>query len=276
MAHVDPQQLPAAFAADAAAAPPAIQEPTITYGARFAKMGDLYEGAYAPLLEAHDPTAQLTPATVLQTALALAANSDFPGVYVYQVPGTFEVRTVHRLSRTNVLPGRATPWDGVTFAFSGDVVPPGAIATVQLPAQAFHLAAAVVVPTAATMSERWAAQDGAIPCLGPFMAEEADVTAVVVRRFTPVPYAYVQFMHNRVLTPRRAWQVAEQVMGAFLRKASCTLGTSGKQRHPRLALNRRAPSRQEFNASSNTHPQEPTGNTTILPRYQHARNNPAS
>ena len=222
MAQVDPQLLPAAFAADAAAALPAIQEPTITYGARFAKMGDLYEGAYAPLLEAHDPTAQHTPASVLQTALALAANSDFPGVYAYQAPGTFEIRTVHRLSRTNILPGRATPWDGVTFAFSGDVVPPGAITTVQLPAQAFHLTAAAIVPTATTMSERWAAQDAAVQCLGPFLADDADVTAVVIRRFTPVPYAYVQYLHNRVLTPRQAWQVAEQVV-ADGRAADCEI-----------------------------------------------------
>ena len=46
-------------------------------------MGDLYEGAYLPLLEAHEPAAQLAPATVMQTAMVLAANSSLPGVYAY-------------------------------------------------------------------------------------------------------------------------------------------------------------------------------------------------
>ena len=82
-------------------------------------MGDLYEGAYLPFLEAHAPNAQLAPTTVLQTALGLAANGGLPGLYVYQVPGTFEIRTVHRLSQTTTLPGLATPWDGMTFAFDG-------------------------------------------------------------------------------------------------------------------------------------------------------------
>ena len=69
MAQVVPQPLPAALAAGAAAAPPAIQQPPTTYGAKFANMGDLYQGAYLPFLEAYAPNAQLAPATVLQTAL---------------------------------------------------------------------------------------------------------------------------------------------------------------------------------------------------------------
>ena len=76
-------------------------------------MGDAYEGAYLPFLEAHRPTAQLTPASVLQTALATAAHEGLPGVYAYQVPGTYEIRTVHRLAQTTSLPGMVTPWDGL-------------------------------------------------------------------------------------------------------------------------------------------------------------------
>ena len=183
------------MAAKAAAAPQAIQEKPTTYSARFANMGDLYEGAFLPFLEAHDPTALLTPATVRQTAMGLAAHDGLPGVYAYQVPGTLEIRTVHRLSRTNVLPGRATPWDGITFAFSGDVVPPGVIATVQVPAQAFHLTTATVAPTAATMADRLAGLAAATPCLGPFVAEDDDVAPVASRYFTPVPHAYVAATH---------------------------------------------------------------------------------
>ena len=223
MAQVVPQQgLPAAFAADAAVVPPAIQQNPTTYSARFASMGDLYEGAYLPLLEAHDPTAQLPPATVMQTALNLAADSALPGVYVYQAPGTWEVRTVHRLSRTVTRPGRGTPWDGITFAFEGDVAPPGLIGLVQMPAHAFHLTTATYSPTAATMQDLLAALDPATPCLGPFVVGDADVTSVVARRFTPVPYAYVQYLHNKVLTPRQAWQVAEQVI-ADGRAADCEI-----------------------------------------------------
>ena len=223
MAQVGPHQPPAAIAADAAAAaPPAIQQPITTYGAKFASMGDAYEGAYLPFLKAHHPTAQLPPASVLQTALSLASHESLPGVYAYQVPGTFEIRTVHHLAHANSLPGIASPWDGLVFAFEGDVVPPGLINLVQLPANAFHLTNAVITPTAATLSDRLAATPAANACAGPFALGDDDVAVVTTRRFMPVPYAYVTFMHDRALTPRQAWQVAEQVI-ADGRAADCEI-----------------------------------------------------
>ena len=91
-----------------------------------------------------------------------------------------------------------------------------------MPAQAFHLTTATLAPTAATMHDRLAALGADIPCLGPFLAADADVTPVVARRFTPVPYAYVPAMHNRTLSPRQAWQVAEQVV-ADGRAADCEI-----------------------------------------------------
>ena len=219
MAQVGPPQPPAALAAAAAAAPPAIQQPTTTYGAKFAALGDVYEGAYLPFLEAHRPAAQVTPATVLQTALSLTAHEGLAGVYAYQVPGTHDIRTVHRLSLTSSLPGVATPWDGIVFGFEGDVVPPGLINLVQLPPNAFHLTNGVIAPTAATLNDHWAA--GQI-CVGPFELVDADVAPVTTRRFMPVPHAYVPYMHDRVLTPRQAWQIAEQVI-ADGRAADCEI-----------------------------------------------------
>ena len=219
MAQVVPQ-LPAAIAADAAVAPPAINQPPTTYGAKFATMGDLYEGAYLPFLEAHAPTAQLPPANVMQTALTLSSHGGLPGVYAYQAPDTLEIRTVHRLSQTTSLPGLATPWDGVTFAFDGDVVPPGLINLVQMPAQPFRLTNQVWAPTAATLSEYWQGVDDDTPCMGPFDEDDDDMTAVTTRRFMPVPYAYVHLMHDRVLSPRQAWLIAEQVI-ADGRAADC-------------------------------------------------------
>ena len=215
MAQVVPQP-----AAGAAAAPQAIQQPPTTYSARFANMGALYEGAYLPFLAAYEPNAQLQPATVRQTALTLAAHGGLPGVYAYQVPGTGHIRTIHRLSQTTPLPGLATPWDGVVFAFEGDVEPPNLINLVQVPAQAFYRTTAVTAPTAATLSGHWAGVADATPCMGPFDPADADTTQVVTRRFMPVPYAYVQYMHDRVLTPRQAWQIAEQVI-ADGRAADC-------------------------------------------------------
>ena len=129
MAQVVPQP-----AAGGAAIPQAIPPPPITYGVKFANMGDLYQGAYLPFMAAFEPTAQLQPATVMQTALSLAAHEGLPGVYAYQVPGTCNIRTIHRLSQTTPLPGLATPWDGITFAFEGDVEPPALINLVQVPA----------------------------------------------------------------------------------------------------------------------------------------------
>ena len=222
MAQVGPPQLPAAIAADAAAAPPAIQQPPITYGQKFAGMGDLYAGVSLPLLEAHNPAAQPTPATVANTALALSAHEGLPGVYAYQAAGTLEIRTIHRLSQTTSLPGLATPWDGVTFAFEGDVIPPGLINLVQLPANAFHLTNQVLAPTAATLNDHWAGIGADVECVGPFELGDVDVTPVVTRRLMPVPYACVPLMHNRVLTPRQAWQVAEQII-ADGRAADCEI-----------------------------------------------------
>ena len=222
MAQVGPPQLPAAIAADAAAAPPAIQQLPTTYGAKFAGMGDLYAGAYLPFLEAHNPAAQPTPATVANTALALSAHEGLPGVYAYQAADTLEIRTVHRLSQTTSLPGLATPWDGITFAFEGDVIPPGLINLVQLPAQAFFLTNQVLAPTAATLNDHWAGIGADVECVGPFALGDHDVSPVITRRLIPVPYAYVSLMHDRVLTPRQAWQVAEQII-ADGRAADCEI-----------------------------------------------------
>ena len=220
MAQVGPHQPPAALAAAAAAAPPAIQQQaTTTYGAKFAALGDVYEGAYLPFLEAYRPTAQVAPATVLQTALSLTAHEGLSGVYAYQVPGSYDIRTVHRLSLLTSLPGVVTPWDGITFGFEGDVVPPALINLVQLPPNAFHLTNGVVAPTAATLQDHWVAGQA---CVGPFELVDADVAPVTTRRFMPVPHAYVAYMHDRVLTPRQAWQIAEQVI-ADGRAADCEI-----------------------------------------------------
>ena len=173
MAQVGPQQPPAAYAADAAAAPPAIPPPITTYSAKFATLGDAYEGAYLPLLESHRPNAQLTPAVVLQTALTLSAHEGLPGVYAYQVPGSLEIHTVHRLGYSSSLPGVAAPWDGILLAFEGDVVPPGLVNLVQVPANAFHLTNAVVAPTAATLSDHWAGVAAGQVCVGPFEPGDA-------------------------------------------------------------------------------------------------------
>ena len=66
MAQVGPITPPAALAAGAAVAPPAIQQAPTTYREKFAGMGDLYGGAYLHLLHAHHPEAAHTPAMVAQ------------------------------------------------------------------------------------------------------------------------------------------------------------------------------------------------------------------
>ena len=244
MAQVGPQLPPAAYAADAAAAPPAIQQIN-TYSAKFASLGDAYGGAYLPLLESHRPNAQLTPAVVLQTALTLSAHEGLPGVYAYQVPGSYEIHTVHRLGYASSLPGVAAPWDGILFAFEGDVVHPGLVNLVQIPGNSFHLTTAVAAPTAATLGGHWAGVAAEDACVGPFELGDGDVTPVITRRFMPVPIAYVPAMHNRALTPREAWQVAEQIIADgraadceifldFLR-AACTYRTPAAAGEPHAA-----------------------------------------
>ena len=78
MAQVGPIAPPGALAAGAAAAPPAIPQAPTTYREKFAGMGDLYEGAYLPLLHAHHPEAAHTPAVVAQMVLTLLTHDGHP------------------------------------------------------------------------------------------------------------------------------------------------------------------------------------------------------
>ena len=82
MAQVGPIAPLATLATGAATAPQAIQQqaPT-TYCKRFAGMGDLYGGAYLPILQVHCPEAVLTPAMVAQTMLNLSLHGGLPSFY---------------------------------------------------------------------------------------------------------------------------------------------------------------------------------------------------
>ena len=81
MAQVGPIAPPAALAAGAAAAPPAIPQAPTTYREKFAGMGDLYGGAYLPLLRAHRPEVAHTLAVVAQMVLTLSTHDGLPSVY---------------------------------------------------------------------------------------------------------------------------------------------------------------------------------------------------
>ena len=147
MAQVSPIAPPTALAAGAAAAPLAIQQAPTTYREKFAGMGDLYGGDYLPLLHAHHPEVVLTAALVAEMVLTLSTHNGLPSVYAYQMHDTHQIRTLHRISQPSNLPGLATQWDGITFAFAGDVPPPGLINLVQLPVNPFHLTTAIYAPS---------------------------------------------------------------------------------------------------------------------------------
>ena len=214
MAQPGPAAIPAAVAAGAAAAPLAIDPAEmVTYMEKYTAAEDIYQGAYDALLAAHHPDAALPPADVLQTALSLK-DSGIPDVYAYQEHDTLKIRTVHRITQAAKIPGVASAWDGLTFAFEGDVSLPGLINVVQLPANLFHLTTAVQAPTSNTLNALWAAAAAVfVDCVGPCQAGDADVAQVVTRRMMPVPHAYVRLLYNRTLTPQQAWQeVAEQII----------------------------------------------------------------
>ena len=78
-----------------------------------------------PLLHAHRPEAALTPALVAQTVLTLSTHDGLPSIYAYPMHDTPQIWTLHRISQASNLPGLATQWDGITFAFAGDVTPLG-------------------------------------------------------------------------------------------------------------------------------------------------------
>ena len=91
MAQVSPIAPPAALAAGAAVVPPVIQQAPTTYCEKFAGMGDLYGGAYLPLLHAHHPEVVHTLAVVAQMVLTLLTHNDLPSVYTYQMHDTHQI-----------------------------------------------------------------------------------------------------------------------------------------------------------------------------------------
>jgi hypothetical protein len=122
------------------------------------------------------------------------------------------VTMYHRLQRFEPQLGRPTPFDGMGFAFHGDVahgqVPP----SVEWPANAFHqVNAAVRVPQRPAI-EDWLAANPDADLMDPPDGGAADTELVRVRNCMLVPYRYVRLLFQHSMSPREAW---EQLAGAL-------------------------------------------------------------
>jgi hypothetical protein len=154
--------------------------------------------------------------------MALTLHDDIPDVYAYQDHDTGAICTVHRISTTASIPGVPSAWwDGIVFAFEGDVMAGAHINLVQMPVQPFHLTNAVHAPTADALNAHWANLAVGAAFVGPFQAGDADTSKVVTRHMMPVPYSYVALMHTQILMPRQAWQTVGMQVLADNQGANC-------------------------------------------------------
>jgi hypothetical protein len=127
-------------------------------------------------------------------------------------------------------------FDGVGFAFMGDVAAGQSPPSIILANHYFNQAGDAIVPTAAYMDELLAADPDAI-LVGPYPAGTANTELIRVRYITYIPQRYMAMFLGDDMTPRSAW---EQLRGAIVAagdEASCAHLLAWL----RVALTRRAP-----------------------------------
>lgn len=106
---------------------------------------------------------------------------------------------------TSALDGQTTLWDGVSFAFLGDLVH-GMVTTVMLPGNAFRVVGNIWAKTADYMVTNLVmiAENG----FEPVPQDEADATIVSTRRLMYLPARYVALMLDPAgYTLKQAWEV---------------------------------------------------------------------
>jgi hypothetical protein len=119
------------------------------------------------------------------------------------------IRLFHRLGKYGGEIGLPTVWDGIAFAFVGDVVPPQSDITSVVWAQNyFHQTAVMRVQHQDAFNQALLADPAAV-LFGPFGPGDAAITDTYrVRNAAYVPHKYVNLFLGQDLPPRTAYEIA--------------------------------------------------------------------
>ena len=188
-----------------------LHTPITTYLQKYREQGDALEGRYQEFLAPYAPDSGRTHAQ-LETRI-LATTAEVPNVFLGLVEhaGVMSSITLHRPTQYASHPVDTSIWDGLTLAFTGDVLAGNHIEIVWVPTTAFEVAPDNNVPTVAGLQALLAAQPNAVH-FGFFEDDTPDTQAIAVRNMVPIPPAYVHLVLDRALDQQALW---EQVRGSI-------------------------------------------------------------
>jgi len=183
---------------------------------------DPCSGDYTRIMDRFDP--EVNPAISHVTLLERAIGSGpVPQAYLCCVERSQQTKIIclHLPSKyTGSLDGRQTPWDGISFAFLGEVTQ-GQATTVILPDTAFRATGNIRAKTADFIM----ANIDTIGAYGwePIAADEPDATQVVTRTMMYLPARYVPLLLNPSgYTLRQTWEVLYTAIVAANDAGPCT------------------------------------------------------
>jgi hypothetical protein len=168
---------------------------------------DPFRGDYARIMERFDPDVNNALSHVLLLGQAVGCGP-VPQAYLCCAlrQGQTRIFCLHLPSRyTGSLDGEATPWDGRSFAFLGEIIQ-GFVSTIILPDNAFRMIVNVQAQTSDYMATHLEELTGiGFPPAGP---ADPEANAVSTRLMMYLPARYVPLMLNPAgYTLRQAWEI---------------------------------------------------------------------
>jgi len=140
-----------------------------TYTAKYSTAVDVLGGNYTTLMESFSAENGTGYDDVLNSVLG--GNQLVPKLLVYGLNGVGNVlptiQSMHRPTRVAATLGVTTPWDGIAYAFAGDLGPGNMVSVVRFPTgengtpRPFLQGTVTTVPTLVTMDAAWLAAAGA-------------------------------------------------------------------------------------------------------------------
>lgn len=180
---------------------------------------DPFVGHYPAIYAQYDINALNTPAVVRDRILTSGSN----GTPICEIALTRTVATAaadpgviqgyHRICRYPQSLVNATPFDGVGYAFMGDIQDGQHPHMVVWRNTMHHQTGDTQVPTADYMDQLLAA-DPTLETVGPFAAGTNDTEGVNTRNSVFLPQRFMNLFMNQSLTPRQAWNVLRPAVAA--------------------------------------------------------------
>jgi hypothetical protein len=166
---------------------------------------DPFQGNYARVMERMDPEVNNALSHVMLLEQAVGAGP-VPQAYLCCAVRRNQVRVfcLHLPSRyISSLDGNPTPWDGLNFAFLGEITQ-GMITTVELPANVFRTVNNVRAKTCEYITSHLDELEEA--GLEPILADEPTVNRISTRQIMYLPPRYAHLMLNPSgYTLRQMW-----------------------------------------------------------------------